>query len=129
MFVVDVVVWVELFHVYHEGEAILVVDDGDDEECDAVFSHRREKCQVVLFAKCKVAFLFKMVTFITTLSICLGREADSQWDIVKLTPQSMVVLLICLGNALRNLLRESDIGHRSSLILQGFWASPLTKRV
>jgi len=30
-------------------------------------------------------FAFLMVTFITGFPICLGREADTLWDIVKLT--------------------------------------------
>ena len=53
-----------------------------------------------------------MVTFITLFYICLGREAEVEWDIVKLMLQNMVHLLIYLGNAPRNQLRESDIGQK-----------------
>gem|GEM_PF-3397585 len=59
-----------------------------------------------------LAFLFLMVTFITLFSICLGREAEVEWDIVKLMLQNMVHLLIYLGNALKNQLRESVIGQK-----------------
>ena len=60
----------------------------------------------------RLALTFLMVTFITHLSICLGREAEVEWDIVKLMLQNMVHLLIYLGNALRNQLRESVIGQK-----------------
>ena len=53
-----------------------------------------------------------MVTFITLFSICLGREAEVEWDIVKLMLQNMVHLLIYLGNAPKNQLRESVIGQK-----------------